>query len=103
MEVTSVNFEKEVLRSELPVVVDFFATWCGPCKMLVPVLDALAEEMPNVKFLKINVDNAPELAQRYGVDSIPSLFFIKGGSVVGNTVGYMTSDQLKPMIEEAFR
>ena len=92
--ITKENFEKEVLKSEIPVVVDFWATWCGPCKMLAPVIAELAEE-GNVKVGKINVDEEGELAIKFNVMSIPTVMLFDNGQAVKTTVGYMTKDQLK--------
>lgn len=92
--ITKENFEHEVLKSDIPVVVDFWATWCGPCKMLAPVIEELAAE-GNVKVGKINVDEEGELAVKFNVMSIPTVMLFKGGQPVKTTVGYMTKEQLK--------
>ena len=92
--ITRENFEQEVLKSDIPVVVDFWATWCGPCKMLAPVIEELAAE-GNVKVGKINVDEEGELAVKFNVMSIPTVMLFKGGQAVKTTVGYMTKEQLK--------
>ena len=92
------NFEKEVLQSEKPVLVDFFASWCGPCRMLSPVLDEIAQERPDVKVVKINVDEEPALAAQYRVVSIPSLFVFNNGEVVAQALGAKPKHQLLDML-----
>ena len=85
---TAANFEQEVLQSDKPVLVDFWATWCGPCRMVAPVVAEIAEEMAGaVKVGKVNVDDEPELAVKYGISSIPSLLVFKGGDPVNRAVG----------------
>jgi thioredoxin 1 len=80
LEITSDNFEKEVLKSEKTVLVDMYATWCGPCKMQSPIIDKIADEQgENIKVAKIDIDEAPEIAEKYGVMSIPTLLIIKNG------------------------
>lgn len=81
------------------ILVDFFATWCGPCKMLAPVLEQVAPDYPEVEFVKIDVDNDPDLARRYGVNVIPTLFVIKNGEVTANTKGYMDADELRAFVD----
>lgn len=93
IKITKENFEQEVLNSNTPVVVDFWATWCGPCKMLAPELEELAEE--GVKVGKVNVDEEGELAMKFGIMSIPTVILFKDGKIEKKTVGYMTKDQLK--------
>ena len=96
---TSENFEEEVLKSDVPVLVDMFATWCGPCQMLAPVVDALAEEMcGEVAFYNVDVDANPDLAMKYHVMSVPSLLLFKEGNLVGQTVGYQGVNELKAFI-----
>ena len=85
--ITKENFEQEVLHSEKPVLLDFWASWCGPCRMLSPIVDEVAEERTDVKFGKVNVDEQPELAGEFGVMSIPTLLVFKGGKLVNQAVG----------------
>lgn len=102
MSVTAVNksnFQKEVLSSSVPVLIDFWASWCGPCKMLSPVIDELAvENAGTTKFVKVNVDEEPELAQQFKVSSIPMLVLIKDGKVVSTSVGAKPKSAVEQMI-----
>ena len=100
--VTDDNFESEVLKADQPVVVDFWAEWCGPCKTLSPVVDELAAEMKDkVKVVKVNIDEAPDAPTKYGVRGIPTLMIFKGGEVVDTRVGGMPKSQLQEWIEGA--
>ena len=86
--VSALDFESEVIKSDKLVIVDFWAEWCGPCKMIAPLLDEVAKEMPDkVKIVKVNVDNEQQLAQQYGIYNIPTLLFFKGGAVREQVVG----------------
>ena len=97
--ITIAEFENEVLNSKGTVLVDFFATWCGPCKMLAPHLDELSAKNPDVKIVKIDVDEETPLAIKYGVASIPTLLLFKDGEKVNQTLGYQTLDQLEKFVQ----
>ena len=97
--ITKENFEAEVLQSEKPVLLDFWATWCGPCRMIAPVIDKLAEERPDVKFGKINVDEQPQLAAQFGVMSIPTLVVMKDGEITNKTVGARPKEQILALLK----
>ncbi len=98
--ITKDNYETEVAKADGLVVIDFWATWCGPCRMLGPVLEELSNEMKDVKFCKVNVDEERELTYNYGVTSIPMLAFVKDGEVLGTSVGYKPKAALVAEIEE---
>ena len=98
LHITKENFEAEVLKSEKPVLVDFFAVWCGPCKMIAPILEEIAAEREDIKVCKINVDEEPELAAQYQVSSIPSLFVIKDGQVTNQSLGARPKPQILEML-----
>jgi thioredoxin 1 len=99
---TDRTFDSEVLKSEIPVLVDFWATWCGPCKMIAPVLIELAGEKDGqLKIAKLDVDQNPETAQKFGVMSIPTLLLFKGGQEVSRIVGYRSKGQLVQQLDRA--
>lgn len=99
MKVTSENFEKEVLNSEKPVVIDFYADWCGPCKMYAPIVESVATENEDIKVVKINIDNAQDIAAQYNVMSIPTTIIIKNGEEVDRAVGMISKSELLDMMK----
>lgn len=97
---TDSNFEQEAIKSALPVIVDFWAEWCGPCKMLSPILDQIADELVGkIVIGKLNVDINPQVASKYQINSIPTLLFIKNGSVADQHIGLLAKEPLKQKIE----
>ncbi|MDD4120737.1 MAG: thioredoxin [Clostridia bacterium] len=96
---TAESFEKEVLLSDKPVLIDFFATWCGPCKMLAPIIDELAKEKTDIKVFKVDVDEQGELAGRFGVFSIPTIISFKDGKQYKKAVGYQPKAGLLKLVE----
>ena len=92
------NFEEEVLNSKEPVLVDFWAPWCGPCRMLSPIVDQVAEATEGVKIGKVNVDEQEELADRYSIMSVPALKFLKNGEVVKDSTGFIPKEKIEEMI-----
>ncbi|EOS22417.1 thioredoxin [Lachnospiraceae bacterium 3-1] len=94
LEITMENFEEEVLNSQKPVLVDFWAVWCGPCQMQGPVIEQAAEKFPEIKVGKLNVDEQGELSQRYGVMSIPTLILFKDGQVAQKAVGFHSLEEI---------
>ncbi|HKL74130.1 MAG TPA: thioredoxin [Clostridia bacterium] len=98
IKLTDQNFEKEVKESDKIVLVDFYADWCGPCKMLAPILDNISEEMPHIKVGKVNVDQENNLAQAFAVSSIPTLIVFKNGKIDKKAVGYQSKERLVDML-----
>lgn len=96
--ITNANFNEEVLNSEKPVLLDFWASWCGPCRMVAPIVDEIAEERSDVKVGKINVDEEPELASKFGVMSIPTLVVMKDGKIANQAVGARPKAQIEALL-----
>ena len=99
IKITTDNFEEEVLNSEKPVLIDFFATWCGPCTMLAPVVAEIAQERSDIKVGKVNVDDEPALANKFGVSSIPMLVYFKDGNAVNSVIGYRPKEDILAIID----
>lgn len=97
--ITSDNFDAEVIKSEKTVLLDFWASWCGPCKMLSPVVDEIADETPDIKVGKINVDEENELAAKFGISSIPTLVVMKNGKIEASSVGVRPKSEILTMIK----
>jgi thioredoxin 1 len=100
LNVTKENFENDIIESEKTVLLDFYADWCGPCKMLSPIVEEIAEENPQYLVGKINVDNEPELAAAFSVQSIPLLVVMKNGKIAGQVVGYRLKEQILSLLAE---
>lgn len=96
--ITKENFENEVMKSDKPVLIDFWASWCGPCKMVSPIVDEIADEVTDKKVGKINVDEQPELAKAFSIVSIPTLIVVKEGKVVNTSVGVKPKDAILNML-----
>ena len=92
------NFHNEVLNSEKPVLLDFFASWCGPCRMVGPILDEIAEEREDIKVCKVDIDEQPELASRYRIMSVPTLMVLKNGNIVDQSIGARPKHQILAMV-----
>ena len=97
--ITRENFETEVLRSDKPVLLDFWATWCGPCRMLAPVIEEIAKERNDIKVGKVNVDDEGALATAFGISSIPTVVLIKDGKEAARSIGYRQKDELLSMLK----
>ena len=98
IKLTNANFEQEVVQSDKPVLVDFYADWCGPCKMMGPVVEEISDELSDVKVCKINIDEEMAVAQKYGVMSIPTFIAFKNGEIAGKQVGAVPKSKLQDLI-----
>ena len=97
--VTNNNFEETVLKNEKTVLLDFWATWCGPCRMIAPIVEEIANERDDITVGKVNVDEERELAKKFGIMSIPTLIILKGGEVVNTGIGYMPKEQILALLD----
>jgi thioredoxin 1 len=98
--ITAENFEGEVLKSEKPVLIDFWTTWCGPCRMLAPIIEEIANEREDIKVCKVNVDEEPALANAFQIESIPTLVVVKEGKVTAVSAGYRSKDGVLALLAE---
>lgn len=102
-EIKQENFDNVVMQSDKPVLVDFWATWCGPCRMLAPVVDEVSSaHADSLTVAKVNVDDCPDLARKFGIMSIPTLILFKDGQIVDKRIGYQAKEQLEEMVRQAF-
>ena len=101
IKLNAINFEYEVMKSDKPVLVDFYADWCGPCRMLGPVIEELANQRNDIKVCKLNVDENPELAQAFRVMSIPTLMVVNKGKIVKTSYGFRSKEEIERMLQEA--
>ena len=101
IKLNAINFEYEVMKSDKPVLVDFYADWCGPCRMLGPVIEELANQRNDIKVCKLNVDENPELAQAFRVMSIPTLMIVNNGRIVKTSNGFRPKEEIERMLQEA--
>lgn len=100
IDITNLNFEDEVMRSDKPVLIDFFATWCGPCRMVSPIVDEIAQERSDVKVCKVDVDEQGELAAQFGVSSIPMLVVVKNGKVTAQNIGAVPKPAILALLDK---
>ena len=98
--ITNKNFDQEVLASDKPVLVDFWATWCGPCRMLAPIIEEIAESRSDIKVGKVNVDEEGELAVRFGIASIPTVIVFKNGDIAAQAIGYRPRAEIEALLDK---
>lgn len=98
IKLTTDEFEEKVLKSDVPVLVDFWASWCGPCKMLSPIVNEIADEAVGFKVMSVNADEEPDLLERFGISSIPTLIVFKNGEVANQSVGFIPKDQVLALL-----
>ena len=98
-EITVANFEAEVLKSEKPILIDFWATWCGPCQMVGPIIEELGEELEDIKICKVDVDKEPEISIKYNIMSIPTLIVFENGEIANKTIGACTKDEILELLK----
>lgn len=98
VKITTQNFQQEVINSDKPVLIDFWAVWCGPCSMMAPVIEQIANEHPEIKVGKVNVDEEPMLANQFAIDAIPMLMFFKDGKMAGRSVGVVPKARVEALI-----
>lgn len=99
IKITSQNYNEEVMESKSPVIIDFWASWCGPCKMMSPIIDEIAENNPHIKVGKVNVDEEQQLALQFNIMSIPTIVVIQNGKVVGTSIGVTPKEEILKMIK----
>lgn len=98
IEITQHNYEEEVLQTDMPVIIDFWATWCGPCQMLLPVVEQLAEEVNDIKICKVNVDEQQDLAMKFRVMSVPTLVVMKDGKETNRSIGVISKEEILSLV-----
>lgn len=97
--ITTDNFQKEVLEAKIPVLLDFWAEWCGPCKMIAPIIEEISHQVPTIKVCKVNVDEEATLAMKFGITAIPTIVFLNHGQIVQKSIGYCSKEDLLKLIE----